>query len=61
VWIFEFPIALDGTVEKIEYVSGPDVLKDAAIAAVKQRRFRPTLLNSQPVEVDASFLVAFAN
>jgi hypothetical protein len=35
-----FPIALDGTVEKIEYVSGPDVLKDAAIAAIKQWSFR---------------------
>jgi periplasmic protein TonB len=54
VWILEFPIALDGTVEKIKCLSGPDVLKDAAIAAVKQWRFRPTLLNRRPVEVDTS-------
>jgi len=33
---FGGPTALDGTVEKIEYVSGPNVLKDAAIAAIKQ-------------------------
>lgn len=53
-------IANDGTVSKLDYVSGPPFLTNAAIEAVKQWRYRPTLLNGQPAEVDTTINVIFA-
>jgi protein TonB len=41
-------------------VSSPDEsLTDAAVAAVTQWRYRPYLLNGQPVEVDTTALLHF--
>jgi TonB family protein len=53
-------VAADGTVKKVEHVSGPHELMDSSIAAVKQWRYRPTLLNQQPVEVDSTINILFA-
>lgn len=44
-------IAKDGTIQKLEVLSGHPLLIPAALSAVKQWRYRPTLLNGQPVEV----------
>lgn len=44
-------IAKDGTVQELTYVSGPPLLLKAAMDAVHQWRYRPTLLNGEPVEV----------
>lgn len=52
-------IAKDGTVQSLDYVSGPDELKDSAIDAVKKWRYKPMLLNNQPVEVDTDISVPF--
>jgi TonB family protein len=52
-------IGKDGTVRKLEYVSGPPELQQAAIDAVQQWRYEPTLLNGQPVEVDTKINVVF--
>ncbi len=52
-------IARDGTVQQLELVSGNPVLSRAARDAVLQWRFRPTLLNGEPVEVITYFTVAF--
>jgi protein TonB len=35
------------------------MLTNAAVEAVKQWRYRPTLLNGQPVETDTQVLVNF--
>jgi protein TonB len=40
-------------------VSGPPVLQQAAIDAVKQWRYRPYLLNGEPVEVETTIEVEF--
>jgi TonB family protein len=53
-------IAADGTVRSMEVISGPEVLKQAAIDAVKQWRYRPMLLNGKPVEVDTKIDVLFS-
>lgn len=51
------PVALrvdidkEGTVTNVSVVSGNPLLNDAAIAAVKQWRYRPHLLNGQPTAV----------
>ena len=44
-------IAKDGTIQKLEVLGGHPLLIPSALAAVKQWRYRPTLLNGQPVEV----------
>jgi protein TonB len=52
-------IAKDGTVQKLEVVSGHPFLVQAALAAVRQWVYRPTLLNGEPVEVIAPIDVIF--
>lgn len=52
-------IARDGSVEQLEAVSGPELLKQAAMDAVKEWRYQPTRLNGQPVEVDTMIQVVF--
>ena len=52
-------IGTDGLVKKVKVVSGHPMLTNAAIDAVKQWRYRPTLLNGQPVETETQVLINF--
>ena len=52
-------IARDGTVQKLEVGSGHPLLVPAALDAVKQWRYKPTLLNGEPVEVVTQIDVIF--
>jgi protein TonB len=52
-------IGKDGTVQDLQYVSGPPLLMKAAMDAVKQWRYQPTQLNGDPVEVDTTISVVF--
>jgi protein TonB len=52
-------IGTDGEVHGIEVVSGNPILAEAARAAVRQWRYRPTLLDGQPVEVETQITVNF--
>ena len=52
-------IAKDGSVQELTYVSGPPLLLKAATDAVHQWRYRPTLLNGEPVEVETTINVLF--
>src|SRR5262249_54374908 len=52
-------IAKDGTIKAVKVVSGHPMLVAAASEAVKQWRYRPTLLNGQPVESETQVLVNF--
>jgi outer membrane biosynthesis protein TonB len=56
---FHAVIAKDGTIEELKYVSGPMLLMRAAMLAVQQWRYAPTLLNGEPVEVDTTISVPF--
>lgn len=53
-------IAKDGSIEKLQYVSGPGLLMESAMSAVKEWRYRPTMLNGEPVEVDTTVQVVFS-
>ena len=44
-------ISKTGSIEKLEVLQGHPLLIPAALTAVKQWRYRPTLLNGTPVEV----------
>jgi protein TonB len=53
-------ISKDGSIEKLEYVSGPALLMASAMTAVKEWKYKPTMLNGQPVEVDTTVQVVFS-
>lgn len=52
-------IARDGTIQQLQLVSGHPLFIEAATEAVRQWRYRPTLLNGEPVEVVAPIEVKF--
>jgi periplasmic protein TonB len=52
-------IGKDGTVRDVRVESGLPVLALAAIDAVKQWRYRPYLLNGEPIEVDSQITITF--
>jgi protein TonB len=53
-------IAKDGSIQELQQVSGHPLLIQAALDAVRQWRYRPTLLNGEPVEVDTTIDVIFS-
>ncbi len=53
-------IGKDGTIEQVQVVSGPAILVQAAVEAVCQWVYRPTMLNNKPVEVIAPIDVIFS-
>lgn len=53
-------VGTTGKVQELEFVSGPDLLKDSAMAAVRKWEYRPTLLNGKPVEVDTVVDVVYS-
>ncbi len=57
--ILQAQISKDGTIENLQLVSGHPMLAPAAIEAVKQWKYKPYLLNGEPVEVDTQVQVNF--
>jgi protein TonB len=57
--VLQAMISKSGTIENLQVVSGPPMLRQAAIDAVKTWRYRPYLLNQQPVEVETTVNVIF--
>jgi protein TonB len=52
-------ISRDGRIDALEVVSGSPFFVQAALDAVRQWRYRPTLLNGEPVEVETTITVVF--
>ncbi len=52
-------IGKEGKIENLQAVSGPPLLIRAALDAVRQWRYRPYLLNGDPVEVETQVTVNF--
>jgi periplasmic protein TonB len=53
-------ISTDGTIESLEVVSGDLFFIQSALTAVRQWRYRPTMLNGQPVIVDTYISVIYS-
>jgi protein TonB len=53
-------ITRSGDLINIRVVSGPAMLRNAAMEAVKSWRYRPYLLNNQPVEVETTIRLVFS-
>jgi periplasmic protein TonB len=52
-------IGKEGDVNELQVISGHPFLVRAALDAVRQWRYRPTLLNGLPVEVETTITVSF--
>jgi protein TonB len=52
-------LGVDGRIHELKVVRGHPLLVKAAIEAVRQWVYEPTLLNGQAVEVSAPILVNF--
>jgi protein TonB len=59
VVILQAQISKDGNIENLQLVSGHPMLAPAAIEAVKQWKYKPYLLNGEPVEVETQVQVNF--
>jgi periplasmic protein TonB len=52
-------IATDGTIQSLQVVSGDPLFYQSAMDAVRQWRYRPTVLNGEPVEIDTFISVIY--
>ena len=52
-------ISKGGSIENLHQISGHPILVQAAMEAVKQWKYKPYLLNGEPVEVETTIKVSF--
>lgn len=52
-------IAKDGSIENLQVIGGHPILQQAALDAVKQWRYKPYILNGEPLEVETIVIVNF--
>jgi periplasmic protein TonB len=52
-------ISTTGTIESLEAISGDPFFIQSALAAVREWRYRPTILNGHPIEVDTRITVIY--
>jgi TonB family protein len=57
--VLKVQISKSGDVQNLQLISGHPILAPAAIEAVKQWKYKPFLLNDEPVEVETSVTVNF--
>ncbi len=57
--VLEATISTAGSIENLHVVSGPGLLRQAALNAVAQWQYRPYTLNGRPVEVETTINVVF--
>lgn len=57
--ILQAEISKEGNITNLQLISGHPMLAPAAIEAVKQWKYKPYLLNGEPVEVETQVMVNF--
>ncbi len=58
--VLQAEISKEGTIQNLQLISGHPMLAPAAIEAVKQWRYKPYLLNGEPVAVETQVVVNFS-
>jgi len=58
--VLQAVISKQGAIENLKVLAGHPMLVSAAIEAVSQWRYRPYILNSEPVEVETQITVNFS-
>ncbi len=57
--VVEAVISKSGSIESLRVVSGPEMLRESAMNAIRVARFHPYTLNGEPTEVQTTFTVNF--
>ncbi len=57
--IVQAVISKDGRIENAHVTSGPPMLQGAAVEAIQRARYRPFMLNGEPVAVETTINVVF--
>ena len=52
-------ISKEGAIEQLQVISGPPMLQSAATEAVQRARYRPFMLNGEPVAVETTISIVF--
>ena len=53
-------ISKKGTIKDVHVVSGPPMLQQAAVDAVRNWRYKPYKLSNQPIEVETTIRLVFS-
>jgi protein TonB len=57
--VVEAVISKSGTIESLHVISGPGMLREAALDAIRSARYQPFRLNGEPTEVQTTITVNF--
>jgi periplasmic protein TonB len=57
--VLQATIAKTGLIQNLRVISGPPMLQQAAVDAVRSWRYKPYLLNGEPVDVETTINVVF--
>jgi periplasmic protein TonB len=57
--VLQVEISTAGTIENLNVISGPPMLQQSALEAVKTYRYKPYLLHGEPVIVDSQVSVVY--
>jgi protein TonB len=57
--VLQATISKTGSIQGLRAVSGPEMLRQSALDAVRTWRYKPYTLNNEPVEVDTTVKVIF--
>jgi protein TonB len=57
--VLQATISKSGSIQNLRVISGPPMLQPAAMDAVRSWRYKPYLLNGEPVEVETTINVVF--
>jgi periplasmic protein TonB len=52
-------ISAEGRIESLEVISGDPLFIQSALSAVREWRYRPTILNGRPIEIDTHITVIY--
>ena len=58
--VVQATISKAGLIENLRVISGPPLLQQAALDAVRSWRYKPYLLNGAPVEVETTINIVFS-
>ena len=58
--VLQAVISKEGAIENLKVLTGHPMLVQSAIDAVRQWRYRPYILNGDPIEVETQIVVNFS-
>jgi periplasmic protein TonB len=58
--VLEAAISKSGAIQNLRVVTGPEMLRQSALEAVRTWRFKPYKLNNEPTEIETTINVVFA-